>query len=109
MSVRQAAREGAGIAGWWIFFIILGVIAVLAITLTWAGIAPWATNKQREINHNSQQYQDSLIVQERNAVTAINTANSDEQKQFFTDQFCAQYVDIIQPPSDLMIAHGKLC
>jgi predicted negative regulator of RcsB-dependent stress response len=109
VSVRQNVRDGAGIAGWTIFVALLVVIVIVIAALTWSGLAPWVADKKREINENSQQFQDALVREQRNLVTAINTAVNKEQKQFFTEQFCAEYVNIESPPNDLTIAHGKLC
>jgi ABC-type transport system involved in Fe-S cluster assembly fused permease/ATPase subunit len=108
MSIKQNVREGGAIAGWWLFGVILVIATVVMFALTWSGLAPWAADRQREVNENSQSFQDAQVRELRNLVIAINTG-SEEQQQFFTQQFCTQYVTANEPPADLVLAHGELC
>ena len=109
MSFRQDTRDAASAAFWWIVGIVLVIIAVVSLTLTYYGLAPWATNRDREINHNSQQYQDATVRQLRDLVVGINTSADAGQKKVLTDQFCAVYNELKDAPADLASQHSSLC
>ena len=108
MSVKDNIGDGASIAGWWLFGVILAIATIILFALTWSGLAPWAADRQREVNENSQSFQDAEVRELRNLVTAINNG-SEEQQKFFTGQFCAQYTAVNEPPADLALAHSELC
>lgn len=108
MSIKDNVRDGATVAGWWLFGVILTIATIVLFAITWSGFAPWAADRQREVNQNSQSFQGAQVRELRNLVTAINTG-SEEQQQFFTGQFCTQYTAINEPPADLVLAHSELC
>jgi hypothetical protein len=108
MSIKQNVREGGTFAGWWLFGAVLAIATVFLFALTWSGLAPWAADRQRQVNEQSQSFQDAQVRELRNLVIAINNG-SEEQQQFFTQQFCVQYATVNEPPADLVIAHGELC
>ena len=109
MSFRQTARDGAAIGGAWLFGIALVLVAVIIGVLTWANIAPWATEKQREINHESQQYQDAQIDQARNLLDGIIIAGDPDQKDLLIRRFCSTLENIDELPKDLAAGSGKYC
>lgn len=72
MSVRQGVKDGAGIAGWWLFAVILLGATSIIIALIWSGVAPWAADRQREINQNTQQYAETQVRAMRDQITQYN-------------------------------------
>lgn len=64
---------------------------------------------QRDVNVNSQQYQDGLISQERDRVQAYDAAVDGAQKEQLKSTFCAVYLNIVQPPVDLSQANARIC
>ena len=109
MSVRRNLGEGARITGGVIFGIALMVIVVLAMVATWAGVAPWVTSKQREINHSSQQYQDAQITEAESLLEGILRAGDTDQQEILTARYCTTYDRIIDPPNDLVVGASKYC
>jgi|GEM_PF-2756971 nitrogen fixation-related uncharacterized protein len=109
MSFRQTARDGAAIGGAWLFGIALVLVAVIIGVLTWANIAPWATEKQREINHESQQYQDAQVDRARNLLDGIMIADDKGQKKLLIRRFCSTLENIDDLPDDLAAGSAKYC
>lgn len=108
MSVKDNVRIGGAGAGWWLFGVVLTIATIVLFALTWSGLAPWVADRQREVNENSQSFQDAQVRELRNLVIAINTGSEDQQR-FFTSQYCTQYTTVNEPPTDLVIAHSELC
>lgn len=106
---KDTAEQTSIVAWWWMIGIGLLAATIVLITITVMGIAPWTTAKQREINQQSQQKQDSLIREARSDVTGIHNPNSSEQKQYLIDQFCPKFTEIKSPPPDLVSAHTQYC
>ena len=61
MSVREVGRETALVTWAWVVAGVLTLLTVLAFGATYYGVAPWAANKEREINQNTQQYQETQV------------------------------------------------
>jgi hypothetical protein len=96
--------------------VLLAAVAVLLFVAlciaAWFGY--WAlketnVDKQYKVNTNTQQYQAGLISQERDAVMGWNTAVDPGQKDLIKTTFCTQYLNLTQPPADLVFAQSKIC
>jgi Tfp pilus assembly protein PilX len=92
--------------------ILIAVTVAALLTGAWFGY--WALAKrsvanQYDINTNTQQYQAGLISQERDRVTAYDTATDDAQKNNIKTTFCAVYAELTKPPADLASAHDRIC
>lgn len=109
MSFRQGARDGAAFSAAWLLGIALLAVAVVAYLAIWGLAAPWVTEKKREINHNSQQYQDSQIREARNLLDGIIRSGNKDQKDLLISRFCSTYDNIDSPPDDLVVGSGKFC
>lgn len=109
MSFRQNVSDGAAFSAAWILGLVLVVVSVLVGLLVWAGVTPWATNKQREINHNSQQYQDAQIQEARNLLDGIVISGDQDQKDLLIRRFCATTENINDVPDDLAAGNTKFC
>lgn len=64
---------------------------------------------QRDVNRNSQQYQDGLVSQERDRIQAYDAAVDPAQKKQLALTFCAVYVDLVKPPTDIVQAQARIC
>lgn len=90
--------------------IVLGIIAVLVGG--WFGY--WAlaranTAEQYKVNTGTQQYQSSVISQERDYVHDYDRTVDTAQKQQIAQTFCDRYTELTQIPNDLSLAHARLC
>ena len=93
--------------------VIAGVLALAVVcALAYGGywwLAKDTTNKRYDVNTNNQQYQSSLIQQNRDRVSDIDRALDPGQKAALTQQFCAINATITNPPADLVSAGARLC
>lgn len=93
--------------------IVLSVIVGIALIVgAWFGYWALARANQTQqygVNTDGQQYQAGLISQERDRVTAYNVATDPGQKKSIADQFCAVYLDLTKPPTDLVAAYDDIC
>lgn len=97
-------------AGAWIVAAIAGlaIVCVLAYGGYW-WLAKDTTEKRYDVNTGTQQYQNSLIQQNRDRVADIDRTLDPGQKAALTQQFCAIQLTITPPPADLVAASARLC
>lgn len=92
---------------------ILVVLAVIVLAVGgWFGywaLAKANTNQQYQVNTNSQQYQQSLVDQERNRVQGYDQTTDPAQKQQIATTFCQVYPDLNPAPTDLVQASARIC
>jgi hypothetical protein len=109
MSFRDGARTAGGsLAVTLLVVVIIAVITALFFGL-WALFAPLVSSTQREVNYNSQQYQDAQIAEAESLIDGILKSADEGQKEILTARFCTTYGRIIDPPTDLVIAASKFC
>lgn len=94
--------------------LIIAAILVVALCATggWFGywwMAKASQNNRYDVNTHSQQYQAGLIAQLRDKAAGWDAAVDTAQKTQIAESFCALYVDLTQPPSDLQSAHIRIC
>jgi nitrogen fixation-related uncharacterized protein len=92
---------------------VLAAIAVVAILVGgWFGF--WALaranqQQQYQVNTDGQQYQASLISQERDRVAGYDAAADGPQKEQIKSTFCAIYLTLKPAPEDLAAAYSRIC
>jgi hypothetical protein len=94
----------------WIL-LALAVIAGLSVGgwyLHWH-LAKSSVDRTYQINTHSQQYQQSLIQQERDYAHDYDAVTNDGQKEQLKSTFCSTYADLTQPPNDLIVAYSRIC
>jgi hypothetical protein len=93
--------------------VLIGLVLVVAIIFGGWAMGWWFKQQdvglQRDVNRNSQQYQDGLVSQERDRVQAYDMAVDDAQKKQISLTFCAVYQDLVKPPTDIMQAQARIC
>jgi hypothetical protein len=93
--------------------VLAGLVLVVAIIFGGWAMGWWFKQQdvglQRDVNRNSQQYQDGLVSQERDRVQAYDVAVDDSQKKQISLTFCAVYQDLVKPPTDIMQAQARIC
>lgn len=102
---------GQGIGGMLMLVVIVFTIVsiFIIIGLAWQqGFGPWAKEIERDINQNSQQYQETQVRELRNLYLGIVNGN-EEHKKAFTAQFCTVYLNVKSPPDDLVLANEAIC
>jgi len=83
---------------------VLAAIAVVAILVGgWFGF--WALARANQ----QQQYQASLISQERDRVAGYDAAADGPQKEQIKSTFCAIYLTLKPAPEDLAAAYSRIC
>lgn len=91
----------------------VGLILLVAIAVGgWEGgwwLNKANANKQYQVNINTQQYQAGLISQERDNVIGWQSATDSGQKDIIKNTFCTMYLNLTQPPADLVFANSKIC
>lgn len=93
------------------WIVTIAIVAGLG-TGAWFGywwLAPKAANNQYNVNTHTQQFQTGLVQQLRDKVQGYQLATDPAQKANFAQTFCAMYVDLTQPPQDLIQAHFTIC
>lgn len=93
--------------------IVLSIIVFIGLCvggwfLYWA-VALQNQNQQYGVNTHSQQYQSSLISQERDAAQGWTNATDPAQKKQIAETFCAVYSDLTEKPIDLVQADARMC
>lgn len=109
MSLRDSARTAGASIGATILVVVIVAVVVAAGFALWSFFGPLAANTQREINHNSQQYQDAQIAEAEILIDGILKSGDEGQKEILVARFCTTYDRIIDPPTDLVIAASKYC
>ncbi len=99
MSFRQDVNDGVRVTTWTILGGFLVLMIILAGVLTWAKVAPWTTDVQREINQNSQQFQDAQTREARVLLEGIAVSQDEGQKQILISRFCSNLENIEDLPS----------
>lgn len=92
--------------------VVGGLLVVLLCIGGYAGywwLAKNSTARRYEINTGTQQYQSSLISQERDRATAYDRALDPGQKIAIADQFCAVYPEMTNPTPDLVTRRAVIC
>lgn len=93
--------------------IVAFVVAVALIVGAWYGywtwIAPKSVANQYNVNVHSQSYQAGLVSQLEDKVAGYDLATDPAQKANFAQFICSRYVDLTQPPQDLIEAHARIC
>jgi nitrogen fixation-related uncharacterized protein len=96
-----------------ILTVILVCVTVVAILVGgWFGywaLAKKSTSNQYDVNTHNQQFQSGLVAQERNYVQGYDAAPDGPQKQQIKATFCQIYPDLSPAPSDLIVAHARIC
>lgn len=92
----------------------IGVAVGLLAACIGAWFGYWAlqranTEQQYGVNTETQQYQASLISQERDRVTGWYASTDTAQKRSIASQFCAVYDSLTRVPADLAEAHSNIC
>jgi uncharacterized membrane protein YcjF (UPF0283 family) len=102
-----------------IALIILSVIVGLGLIVGgWFGF--WAlahANQQQayQVNTDGQQYQASLVSQERDRIAGYDAAAAGPQKEQIKSSFCSVYLNLKPAPdtmaslADLAAAHSRIC
>ena len=92
-----------------IFALVL--VVALAVGLWFGGWALAGANQsaQYKVNTNSQQYQASLVSQQRDRVQAYDTAVEPGQKAQIKMTFCAIAPSLNPAPTDLVVATARIC
>lgn len=106
---------------------VLGVLLAVAICVGgWFGywaLAGHSQTRRYEVNTQSQQYQASLVSQERDRVVGYDQlttaiagttdatikAADQEQQDSIKSTFCAVYADLKPPTTDLLEAQSRIC
>ena len=102
------SRVGAVVAS----VLVVAVVAAILLFGMWQFgwfVAKQNQNQQNQMNHNSQQFQDGLVSQERDRLTGYDEALDAGQKTNIKNMFCTAYLDLTLPPNDLAQAHAHLC
>lgn len=68
-----------------------------------------AANREYGVNTHTQQYQAMLLDKERAYATQYNSLADGPQKAQMKSTFCATYLDLTQPPADLVAANSTIC
>ena len=89
--------------------VVLGILVCVGVWFGYWALARQATTEQYQVNTNNQQYQASLVSQERDRVTAYYAAVDPAQKQAISSQFCQIYPTLNPPTADLIQAHAAIC
>lgn len=93
--------------------ILAGIILVAAVVLGGWSAGWWFKEQnvgnQRDVNRNSQQYQDGLVSQQRSLVQGYDVAVDESQKKQISLRFCASYLNLVEPPNDLVQAEARIC
>lgn len=96
----------------WVIATILMIVIIGGVIIGGWQLGWWmraqSVQKQNSINHNSQNYQDGLIAQERDRANGYDIATGGQQVTI-RQQFCSVYGDIVSPPQDLIAAHSRIC
>lgn len=96
-----------------ILLVVLAAIVVAGIIVgCWFGY--WAISKKSvqnryDINTHTQQYQSSLVAQERDEVAGYDAAVDPAQKAQIKSTFCTMYTNLDPAPADLASAHFRIC
>ena len=93
-----------GIAG----FAVFVVLCVAGWFVYW-NVHKANLDQNNQANHQSQQYQDALISQERDRVQGYDAATDKTQKAQIASTFCQVYPNITHPPTDLVQAEARIC
>ena len=96
------------VVGWIVAVVVIVALCVGGYNLYWQ-IQKQDSANQNDVNHNSQQYQDSLTQREQDRYLDWTHTTDAGQKQAIADQFCQDYADIREPSGDLVAAHAKVC
>lgn len=88
---------------------VVGAAVIAGLYLGGFWVAKDATNRQYQVNVNTQQYQAGLIAQERDRVQGIETSNDEGQKKNLALTFCTVYHDLTVQPEDLALAFSTYC
>ena len=92
--------------------LVVSFTAAAVLVACWFGywaLSRKATDNRYDINTHSQQYQASLVSQERDRVQAYDAAVDPAQKANVKATFCQVYLTLTQPPADLASAHDRIC
>jgi hypothetical protein len=92
---------------------VVGLLLLVGIVVGGWQLGWWLNkanaNKQYEVNTHTQQYQAGLISQERDDVIGWEQATDANQRDLIKGQFCTIYLNLTQPPADLVFANSKIC
>lgn len=93
---------------------IIGVVLLLAAITVGCWFGYWAVYKQSvknqyDVNTHTQQYQSSLVQQERDFAQGYNAATDPAQKAQIRSTFCSMYTNLDNPPADLASAQVQIC
>jgi hypothetical protein len=99
---------------------IAGLLAIVACVVLAVGIwhLGWFVrkanvNQNYQVNVTSQEYQQSLVSQERDRLTGIQVADDPGQKKNLELTFCSVYANLtpvsVQTNQDLQIASTQYC
>lgn len=93
-----------GIAG-----LIVVAAVVVAMYLGGFWVSKDATNRQYQVNVNTQQYQAGLVAQERDLARGIATTDSEGLKKNLGMQFCSIFPNLTIVPADIQDVHDQIC
>jgi hypothetical protein len=92
---------------------VLGTVVVSAIAVgCWFGywaLAEQSQTNQYKVNTDSQQYQASVIDQERDRIQGYDASTDPAQKAQIASTFCASFPSLTLAPADLVMASARIC
>ena len=88
-------------------FVVLTLV-IGGIWALWAGGLIFQTRVEREVNRESQQYQDGTIERLRGLANGVVTGG-EEQARLFTRQFCSLVGNVDNPPADIVATRDEFC
>lgn len=89
--------------------LLIGLVLAIGGWYAYWALAKASTNNRYEVNTHTQQYQASLVSQERDRMSGYLAATDSGQKLAIAQQFCAVFPSLDIPPSDLVSAASQLC
>jgi len=89
--------------------IIAGIGVCVGLWFGYWALAQANQTQQYKVNTNGQQYQSSLVSQERDRISGYDIATNDAQKAQIKSTFCQVYPDLNPAPNDLVQAHARIC
>lgn len=104
LDIMNLKNSGYGLLA----LILIPVLLIGAYFGYWA-LARNSTTQRYKVNTNNQQYQSSLIAQQRDRVLGITQATDPGQKSLIIAQFCQIEPTLTQEPADLASFAAKSC
>jgi hypothetical protein len=93
--------------------IAIGGLVIILCVVAYLGywwLARDTTERQYDVNTQTQQYQAGVAAQLRDDARGWQVATDPAQKSLLASQFCTQYLIIIDPkPADLVQSNQVIC